>query len=288
MQTLVQVLTMWHYRHQTYKQVSMLRLTEVMIFSALAFLFRPHGVQQFMLANLVAQSAPAIFLVIKSKSAILGALKALGQFSFKEIAWRYREFPRVNILQGLLDLMQLNLIVLMMSGSATDKEMGYLGMCFRVLQIPLWLLIRPLANVYFAEASRRHMQHQSLRHFFVKTLRRAIPFAALVPAVLVPFGPWAFGLAFGKNWSVAGLYASILSVWIFFDLLRVPIAQTATIVGKQRYVLYASILMVVFLFAALRGAIWFNASIIQILMVATAIQSLASMAIIYINYKVVT
>jgi len=52
--------------------------------------------------------------------------------------------------------------------------------------------------------------------------------------VLVVWGPQLFAFVFGEKWESAGVYARILSPWIFLDFVRATVSQLVLIVEKQK------------------------------------------------------
>lgn len=254
-----QVLWMWNVRNKNFKNISAIRVIEALSAGAFAVLFHKMGPLGLLLSMLVSQlvSFGALGWMVMNEGAVQtkepldqeipDKRTGLSKFSFPMSELRttfsaYKEFPRVNILQGFVDIFQVNAIVLFLSSAAFNGDViGYYALCMRVLQVPMRLIVLPVSHVFFAEASELYRKGGDLYALVKKTIYRTAIFALPVPLVLVICGPWLFSLVFGANWNEAGVYAQIIAGWIFLDLVRAPIAQVASITGKQRYVLYLSI-----------------------------------------------
>jgi O-antigen/teichoic acid export membrane protein len=57
-------------------------------------------------------------------------------------------------------------------------------------------------------------------------------------ALIVLFAPELFAFFFGNYWREAGVYAQILSPWIFLNFIVSPISGVYLIVGKQKQAIY--------------------------------------------------
>jgi lipopolysaccharide exporter len=248
----VQILWMWNVRKKNFGNISFVRIAEAVTMNGFAILFKAAGAFGLLMGTLLSQFASFLMLgwVVLKKD----PLKSFetGKDELKSVFRTYSEFPKVNILQGFIDIFQMNAIVILATGQFEQAVIGFYGMCMRVLQVPMRLIVLPVSHVFFAKASEVHREGGDLFSLVKKTIGQTILFALPVPLVLAIAGPDLFSLVFGETWREAGVYARILSGWIFLDLVRAPIAQVASIVGKQKYVLYVS----VFGNILLLGALW--------------------------------
>ncbi len=152
----------------------------------------------------------------------------------KELASEHRDLPTANTPQALLDGMQFNGIIYLLKILFNSTVIGWYSFAMRVLQAPMWLIGTSLAQVFYKDASAYYHDSQSV----TIPVRRTLKFASVTgfPAViaLVFFGPALFGFVFGENWREAGVYAQILSPWIYMDFVRYSIAQAPLIVKKVK------------------------------------------------------
>lgn len=248
----VQIFWMWNVREKKFGNISFVRIAEAVTMNGFAVLFKAMGAFGLLVGTLLSQLVSFLML-----GWIIGKKESFKRFDFgraelKNTFYRYREFPKVNILQGFLDIFQMNAIVLLATGQFAPAVIGFYGLCMRVLQVPMRLIVLPVSHVFFAKASEVHREGGDLYILVKKTIGQTIVFALPVPLVLAIAGPDLFSLVFGETWREAGVYARLLSGWIFLDLVRAPIAQVASIVGKQKYVLYVSIVGNILLL----GALW--------------------------------
>ena len=282
-----QVFWMWNVREKNFKNISFIRVLEALSAGLFSIVLKGFGAIGLLLATMTGQFLS--FIALGS-----GIFKREGFKSFiyktselKQTFSDYSEFPKVNILQGFVDIFQVSAVVLILSaGGFAGEVIGYYALCMRVLQVPMRLIVLPVSHVFFSEASELHRNGGDLFRLVKKTILRTAAFTLPVPLVLIFFGPWLFSLVFGKNWIEAGVYAQIISGWIFFDLIRAPIAQIASIVGKQKQVLYVSVVSNLILLAVLLYGVHVLLRPRWILAMVSLSQGLMALFLIFLILKI--
>jgi len=236
-----QIFWMWNVREKKFKDISILRVLETSSNGGFSIILQSFGAIGLMIGSLASQIVSSLYLGIR-----VFFRDKFNPFLFikndlKENAIAYSEFPKFNILQGLADMFIITGIVLVGSRYFSIYTMGLYALCMRVLQLPMGLIIRPIAHVFFAEASEIYRNGKDFYHLARKTVLRTALFASVIPITLFIAGPFLFSLVFGAQWRESGLLAQILSVWIFLDMIKAPIAQIPAIIGKQKEVLFWTI-----------------------------------------------
>jgi O-antigen/teichoic acid export membrane protein len=175
-----------------------------------------------------------IYLFRKLKNEIANDFKKIDFKKIKAIAKRYDSFPKVNSFQALSDMFQVSGIVYFLIFFFNQSIVGIYSLTARVLQAPMNLIGSAIAQVFYQQAS--HMVHsgENLNLLVKQTIIRNFLIALPVLITLLLFGPSLFSFVFGEKWQSAGIYAQVLSPWIFLDFIRSPISQVPVILGKQK------------------------------------------------------
>ena len=252
-----QVFWMWNVREKKFKDLSVLRMIETISNGGFSILLQSLGAIGLMFGTLLSQLASSLYLGLKiifrdKFNPFLFRKKDLQQH-----ASAYSEFPKFNALQGFADMFLITGIVVVGSNYFSVYIMGLYALCMRVLQLPMGLIVKPIAHVFFAEASEIHRRNESFSKLTTQTVLRTALFSSVIPIVLFIAGPFLFALIFGEKWRESGVYAQILSVWIFLDMIKAPIAQIPAIVGKQKLVLFWTLLTSTILFLVIAGSGYF-------------------------------
>lgn len=149
-------------------------------------------------------------------------------------ASRYRRFPLVLAVSGLLNTLGLQAPVLVVSHHFGPVVTGWLGMTQRVLTLPVTLLGVAVAQVYLSELARAvRTDPDNAVALFRRTSRRLLVIAVPVGVGMVLIGPWAFSLVFGGEWLQSGVYAQALAIGLAAQLVAVPVSSTLTVYERQ-------------------------------------------------------
>jgi len=103
--------------------------------------------------------------------------------------------------------------------------------------MPLSLIGSSVSQVFFQKASQTYIDGGDLHVLLKKTMIK-LAMIALPIFVIIIIAPDMFAIFFGKAWREAGVYAQILSPWIFLNFIVSPIAGVYLIVGKQKQALW--------------------------------------------------
>jgi O-antigen/teichoic acid export membrane protein len=278
--SIFQALWMWNVREKRFKDIFVIRPVEAFITGGLSVSLLSLKGLGLLLGTLIGQISSTILLIIIT---IRKDSLKIFYFSWKEVkhvALKYSHFPKFNIMQGFVEMLQASAIVLIASNYFPAALIGLYALCMRVLQVPVRLVILPFSHVFFAEASDIYRNGKSLYQLVRRTLIHTSLLSLPLPIFLMFAGPFVFGLVFGAQWKEAGEYARILSPWIFFDILRAPIVQISSIVGKQKQILFLSLLSGLVLITSVILGLYLALSFNKILWIVSISQSLTNILII--------
>lgn len=169
----------------------------------------------------------------------------------KEQATKYKEFPKINSLQALVDMLQVNGPIYLITYFFPGEILGSYYFAMRILQAPLSLIAAAIAQVFYQRVSEDYNNNIPLRGITKGTLKKAVLLALPIFIILTFFAKRIFIIVFDQKWAVAGEFVQILSPWLFFDFLRMCISQLPLVVGKQRQLFLMSVSGNIILFASL-------------------------------------
>ncbi len=269
----VQICWMYNLRNSVFKELSFIRIADPLLTGLFSIIFLPLGALGLITGLVLGQAGMTVILLFnihrrEGFHPLKSPLKDL-----KLLAVRFSAFPKYNILQGFLDTFLNTGILILGTIAYSASTLGMLSISLRVLQAPMGLVIRPLSNVFFAKATEDWRSGKDLRHLCIKTTKATALMASMLPITMLIAGPLLFSLIFGPNWEDAGMFARILSFWFFFELIKAPLAQIPSIVGRQKEILkYTLLTNLIFILVFLGSTLQFSA--LKSLSLITAYQCL--------------
>lgn len=231
-----QALNYWSARKKHYGRLSMSRLTQSVSTASvnLAMGFSKIGVGGLILGNIVGQSFATGVVGWKVWRDDKNKLELISKKSMRKNAKKYRNFPLVNTFHAFLDALQTSGIVFLIAAYYGSAVLGLYSFVIRLLKMPLNLIGSSVSQVFYQEASEIYNQKGNL-HYLLRITMMRLGLAGLpILIFILLFAPDVFGIFFGADWVKAGVYAQILSPWIFFNFIVSPISGIYLIVGKQK------------------------------------------------------
>jgi lipopolysaccharide exporter len=160
--------------------------------------------------------------------------------SFKTIRWenlkknivRYRKFPLFNIWAGLISNFSQQLPTLMLAAFFSTTVTGYYSLGYRMTRLPVIILSGAIAQVFLQRASKA--RHEGGIDILVKSTYKQLLKLGIFPLLLITLvGNYLFTVILGPKWTDAGVYAQILSLWIFSMFISTPLFNLANVYERQ-------------------------------------------------------
>jgi O-antigen/teichoic acid export membrane protein len=155
--------------------------------------------------------------------------------SLRELATRYRDFPRINLPHALLDAAQASVVLALIGVAHGAAVLGAYAFALRIARAPLAMLGASVAQVFQQRAAR--LAETPARQGDLAALARSttqrLALTALPFAAVLLFAPDLFAWVFGAEWRTAGEIARILLPWMLMNFVTSPLSQLPLIVGRQ-------------------------------------------------------
>lgn len=171
---------------------------------------------------------------------------------------RYKKFPIYNIWSALLNTTSQFLPALFLAYYFTPKIVGFYALGLQVLFLPTSLVGQAVGQVFFQKLSEA--RHQGQLDVVVEEVFRRLVSVGMFPFfLLMLLGKDFFSFVFSPQWSEAGIFAQILSPWIFFAFLYSPLTLLFIVLEAQKEALLIDAILFVSRCAALvLGGYWGN------------------------------
>ncbi|MDP4224975.1 MAG: oligosaccharide flippase family protein [Bacteroidota bacterium] len=211
-----QVLIYWYNRNKYYTQLSLSRVIQngsaVVIQSSLGYgkLITQGGL---IIGTILGQFISVAMLIKLNLKTFVELFPSVTYSRLIENAKEYRNFPLISIWGALLDTASVHTPLFIISMFFGTSIAGSFSFSFKILTIPIVLISTSIAQVLFQKINQIHKEKPEemlsyVSRIFILLSILCIPFMC----IFLTFGKELFTFAFGKNWSMAGEFASILSL----------------------------------------------------------------------------
>src|SRR4030042_6016938 len=160
-------------------------------------------------------------------------------------AKKNKKFPIFSTWAELFSTFSFQLPVFALAFLFSKVEVGYFSLAYNTVNLPVQLLSRSVLDVFFPSAARRYTNTQDLSSIVKKVFEKLVQIGLFPLLVIFLFGPRLFAFVFGKNWIEAGIYAQILSIWLFFILITFSLGGVVpNILRRQGSILGFNIIII--------------------------------------------
>ncbi len=256
-------------RRKQFVPLSRVRVVEAFFMNVLPALIYKIGHVALLVATLAAHFLSFTYLYAAASRHVGRLRSKIRAATVGSVARAYADFPRNNILQSFTDMFQVNGLVFLIPAVTGNLALaGLYGLAIRILQAPLWIVVNPIAQVFYSEAARHESGSADTRRLLGKALSRTALLTLPVPVVLLAAGPQLFSFVFGEEWHDAGMIARIVSPWLYLDYLRTTAVRAVIIRRRQhtllRFSLVANILLAGAFLAGTPLGLGFHGSLVAV------------------------
>jgi len=147
---------------------------------------------------------------------------------------RYKNFPLYSTWSVLLNSASTHLPIIILAVYFPPSVVGFYALGRAVLGIPMSLIGRSIANVFYQKASDVHGHSGNLSAVVQEVFKRLVSLGMFPILMLIFIGKDLFVIVFGSQWAEAGIYVQILAIWILFQFISSPISALISVLEKQR------------------------------------------------------
>ncbi|OPL10013.1 MAG: polysaccharide biosynthesis protein [Firmicutes bacterium ML8_F2] len=227
-----QIFNYWAIRNEAFTVIARTKLTQSLSMVAVQIFGYALGPVALLIGRISGQAAGATSLgalAVRKRWSTFRQVKLCG---VRWAAARYKRFPIYSSWGGAFNTAGRELPPLLFAALFSASAAGIYMLAHRVLNMPMTLIGRSIADVFFfhaAEANRNGQLAQLVANIHEKLAHIAMPPALL----LVIAGPELFALVFGERWQQAGIFVQCMAPWIYMQFITSPLSRVNSVLEKQ-------------------------------------------------------
>ncbi len=173
---------------------------------------------------------------------------------------KYKKLPMFNLWGNLIANAALYIPGILLSMYFSPTVAGFYAMGNNAIRLPVSVVGNSIGQVFYQRCARAYHEG-GVKQIVEGTLKHLIVFS-LFPMLLISIiGKELFVIAFGARWLEAGQYSQILSLWVFFVFITVPISYIPNIFDRNEKFLVFQLFNLAtrvgsLVYGGLRGDVW--------------------------------
>ncbi|WP_171030944.1 MULTISPECIES: lipopolysaccharide biosynthesis protein [Pseudomonas] len=181
--------------------------------------------------------------------------------SLKQVAYRYRDFPKYSMWATLANGISVNVLSFLLSTFYSLAALGFYNLVQRVLAAPSAVVGSAIGQVFYQRASVELRESGNMRRSFRAAWLRLLAISIPPFLVIYLFAEPLFAWVFGENWRVAGTYAEILAPLFWIRFWVSPLSSTNQILQNNWIGLVANLVLLALSFTVVIVASWNDLSV---------------------------
>ncbi len=229
-------LNYWHQREKRYKIITFAYALQVIANTAISLLLGFFKVENGMIWGLVIGMMIASLYLLSHQRTLINSVVA--EKDILQVARKYKSFPRYMTLSDLSLNANQQLTPILFSVFYSTTIVGHYSLANKMLRLPNIIIAGSIANVFRNEAIDELREHGNCICLYKSTFKRLLFLSFPVYLSLFIISPWAFEFFFGSNWTTAGMFARILSFFLFIEFIATPLNTLFYVREKQRKLMF--------------------------------------------------
>jgi O-antigen/teichoic acid export membrane protein len=239
-----EMLSLWATRGRAYKLIARTQFTQSLAGEMVKIVMGVfgNGALGLLLGTVVARSGGIGILLRYFGTDFVANWRYVGLSRLRFLVIRYRGFPIYRLPSQLLLIFSAQAPVLFLASLYDPGTAGQFGLAAAALALPAGLLGRSTAKAFYAETAKigRH-RGKEIRDLTIAVVKR-LAFMALLPTfILMFFAPELFVIVFGENWHLAGAFASVLAIYLFFQFIHAPTEHLFSVFEQHKGLLLLNV-----------------------------------------------
>jgi O-antigen/teichoic acid export membrane protein len=147
---------------------------------------------------------------------------------------KYKKFPLIDTWSALLNAISWQLPTFFLAFFFSPSIVGFYSLGFRLLQMPMSLIGGSITQVFFQRTSVAKSENKL--DLLVENVFKLLVIIGMFPLLTLSIvGSDVFTVVFGYEWTEAGVYTQILSIWAFIWFLSSPLSTIYIVMEKQQF-----------------------------------------------------
>ena len=230
------VFNFWLNRKEHYKSISGGKISRSIFssFFSIGFGLTVLKTGGLIIADTIGQLVSGIFVFLKSLKYDKKLISQVSKQNMLMQAKRYKQFPKFNLLSGLLEKGSGQVPVIFLTSFFGPAITGFFSLSQRLIAAPEILISVSIGNVFRQKANVEYAEKGNCVDIFMTLFKLLLKIGIVPFTLLFVLAPFLFSFIFGPDWRVAGEYAQIMTVMFFLSFVVSPLSNMFFIAEKQR------------------------------------------------------
>lgn len=246
---LYEILSQWAIRENAFRAVAKTNVWQSLGSSVVKiglglFGLKPLGL---LCGHIISQAGGILSLIASFKDKYKANLQHVSKQRIMFLLKHFSVFPKFRLPSQFLLVFSTQAPLVFSAKLFGAETTGQLGLALTALALPLSLFGQTTGQAYFGEIARIGRKNPHEIYKVTKDITWKLFLVSIPPfLVLLLAGPSLFSLVFGEQWHEAGVFASILAIYLVAQFVSAPLMNVLNVFGRQKLFLSFNIVRAIF------------------------------------------
>jgi O-antigen/teichoic acid export membrane protein len=252
---LYELLSSWAVREKAFKPLAKTKIWQAITSGSFKiglgfFGFKPLGL---LIGQLFNQAGGVLSLSISFWGKFKLNYRHVSKSRILFVAKHYADFPKYRLPSQFLLVLSTKAPLFFFAWQFGSGSTGQIGLALMILALPITLVGQTTGQAYYAEIAKIGRRQPEKIFKLTQSITKRLFLVSIPPfLILTFFGPWLFQVVFGQMWREAGLFASILAIYLLTQFISAPMINALSVFKKQKELFFLNIvrlLLISFVFS---------------------------------------
>lgn len=232
-----EILCSWAVRSKSFKKIAKTEITISTTGSLLKLLLSALDFTKtgLIFGHLLGQAAGVSILANNAWSQVNQYRHRINIRNIILVLKRYIDFPKYRFASQIFLSFAAQAPIFFISAQQGPSVAGQLGLAFTVLAIPITLLVQTTAQAYYAEIAQIGQNKPEEIKAISRSIAKKLFILGLPPTIiLILGGPILFTTIFGSHWHQAGVFSSMLAIYLLAQFVSNPLSNALNVLNRQK------------------------------------------------------
>lgn len=231
-----EILSQWAVREKAFNSVAKTKVWQsicsAVVKIGLGLLgLKPLGL---LVGHLASQAGGILSLITSFQHKLKANINNVSKRRILFLLKHYSVFPKFRLLSQFLLVFSTQAPLVFCAKLFGTETTGQLGLALVALALPISLFSQTAGQAFYAEIAKIGRRNPHEIYKITKDITKKLFLISIPPFLVLLFGgPFLFSFVFGEQWREAGVFASILAVYLLAQFVSNPLVNALSVFEKQ-------------------------------------------------------
>ena len=178
---------------------------------------------------------PVVLIIAFFKNDFKSLIKLISYKKMVLMAKRYKRFPKIELWGFISGVAAFNIPIIIITLYWGQEMNGLYSKAFYIVYMFVLFIGDSISRVLHKEIADITNKNQTIDTLLITIVKNLVAFTILPFSILILAGPEIFSIFLGAQWIQSGVFAQLISIWMFAHIISLAVSPVFSVLNKQQY-----------------------------------------------------